>query len=69
MNTTLSGIRVVELSTFIAVPACARFFADLGAEVVKIEGIKGVIRNTFGEINESFLDYVVRKYYDKYLED
>ena len=35
----------------------------------KIEGIKGVIRNTFGEINESFLDYVVRKYYDKYLED
>ena len=35
----------------------------------KVEGIKGVIRNTFGEINESFLDYVVRKYYDKYLED
>ena len=41
MNTTLSGIRVVELSTFIAVPACARFFADLGAEVVKIEAPAG----------------------------
>ncbi len=41
MNTTLSGIRVVELSTFIAVPACARFFADLGADVVKIEAPSG----------------------------
>ncbi len=41
MNTTLSGIRVVELSTFIAVPACARVFADLGAEVVKIEAPSG----------------------------
>ena len=41
MNNTLSGIRVVELSTFIAVPACARFFADLGAEVVKIEAASG----------------------------
>lgn len=41
MNDTLKGIRVVELSTFIAVPACARFFADLGAEVVKIEAASG----------------------------
>ena len=32
---------MVELSTFIAVPACARFFADLGAEVVKIEAASG----------------------------
>ena len=41
MNNTLEGIRVVELSTFIAVPACARFFADLGAEVIKIEAAGG----------------------------
>ena len=41
MNDTLKGIRVVELSTFIAVPACARFFADLGAEVIKVEAASG----------------------------
>ena len=33
----LEGIRVVEMSTFIAVPACARYFAEFGAEVIKIE--------------------------------
>lgn len=33
----LSGIKVVELATFIAAPCCCRFLADLGAEVVKVE--------------------------------
>ena len=33
----LEGIRVVEMSTFIAVPACARYFAEFGADVIKIE--------------------------------
>ncbi|MDR0489909.1 MAG: CoA transferase [Oscillospiraceae bacterium] len=33
----LEGIRVIEMSTFIAVPACARFFAEFGADVIKIE--------------------------------
>lgn len=41
MNTTLSGIKVIELSTFIAVPACARFFADNGADVIKVEAKSG----------------------------
>ena len=41
MNKTLSGIKVVELSTFIAVPACARFFADMGADVIKVEAKGG----------------------------
>ncbi len=41
MNTTLSGLKVVELSTFIAVPACARFFADNGADVIKVEARGG----------------------------
>jgi cinnamoyl-CoA:phenyllactate CoA-transferase len=41
MNDTLSGVKVVELSTFIAVPACARFFADNGADVIKIEAAGG----------------------------
>ncbi|MCL2391457.1 MAG: CoA transferase [Oscillospiraceae bacterium] len=33
----LEGVKVVEMSTFIAVPACARFFAEFGADVIKIE--------------------------------
>lgn len=38
---TLQGIKVIELSTFVAAPVCARMLGDLGAEVVKIEGFKG----------------------------
>jgi len=37
----LEGIRVIEMSTFIAVPACARFFAEFGADVIKIEAKNG----------------------------
>jgi cinnamoyl-CoA:phenyllactate CoA-transferase len=37
----LEGIKVVELATFIAVPACGRYLADLGASVVKVEPPNG----------------------------
>ena len=37
----LEGIKVVVLATFIAAPCCARFLADLGAEVIKIEAPAG----------------------------
>jgi crotonobetainyl-CoA:carnitine CoA-transferase CaiB-like acyl-CoA transferase len=33
----LEGVKVVELATVIAAPACAAVLADLGAEVLKIE--------------------------------
>jgi len=33
----LEGLKVIEMSTFIAVPACARYFAEFGADVIKIE--------------------------------
>ena len=33
----LEGVKVLELATFIAAPCCARFLADLGAEVIKVE--------------------------------
>jgi cinnamoyl-CoA:phenyllactate CoA-transferase len=41
MMDVLRGVKVIEMSTFIAVPACARFFADNGAEVIKIEAKGG----------------------------
>jgi len=37
----LEGVKVVELATFIAGPCCARYLADLGAEVIKIEPPNG----------------------------
>ena len=35
------GVRVVELASILAAPSAARVFADLGADVVKIEGNGG----------------------------
>ncbi|WP_291236523.1 CoA transferase, partial [Frisingicoccus sp.] len=37
----LEGIRVVDLSTFIAGPSCGRILANYGAEVIKVEAPKG----------------------------
>lgn len=41
MSGPLSGVKVVELSTFVAAPVCARLLADLGAEVIKVERLTG----------------------------
>ncbi|AJD30649.1 3-(aryl)acryloyl-CoA:(R)-3-(aryl)lactate CoA-transferase FldA [Clostridium sporogenes] len=41
-NTNMfSGVKVIELANFIAAPAAGRFFADGGAEVIKIESPAG----------------------------
>jgi len=40
-NSILSGIKVVEMSTYIAGPSCARILADWGAEVIKVETPRG----------------------------
>lgn len=37
----LAGLRVVEICNTIAGPACARYLADFGAEVIKIEPLEG----------------------------
>lgn len=40
-NKPLSGVKVIELATFIAAATAGRFLADLGADVIKIESEKG----------------------------
>ena len=37
----MDGIKVVELATVVAAPACAALMADLGAQVIKIEAPAG----------------------------
>jgi len=41
MSKCLEGIRVVEFSTFVASSATGRMMAEMGADVIKVEPIKG----------------------------
>ena len=54
MKKPLEGVKVIEMSTFIAVPACSRFFAEFGAEVIKIES-KGGDAVRFNGVSEGRL--------------
>ena len=48
----LSGLKVVEMATYIAAPGAGGILADWGADVIKIEGIHGdPIRNFFKGTN------------------
>ncbi len=41
MSAPLQGVRVVELGAYTTGPLCARYLSNLGAEVVKVEPLKG----------------------------
>jgi crotonobetainyl-CoA:carnitine CoA-transferase CaiB-like acyl-CoA transferase len=41
MNLPMADVRVVEVANFVAAPSAAAVLADLGADVVKVEPLRG----------------------------
>ena len=46
LTKSFAGLRVLDFSTTIAGPHCARMLADMGAEVIKIESAEGETMRT-----------------------
>jgi crotonobetainyl-CoA:carnitine CoA-transferase CaiB-like acyl-CoA transferase len=46
LTKSFEGLRVLDFSTTIAGPHCARMLADMGAEVIKIESVEGETMRT-----------------------
>lgn len=59
MSKPLEGYKVVDLTTFVAAPVCARLLADMGAQVIKVEHPRGDGWREFG------INYNVRFSHDE----
>ena len=46
----LSGIRIVDMTTFLAAPTVARIMGEWGADVIKVEPPKGDAERTQGAV-------------------
>ena len=57
----LEGIRVLNLSRFIAGPYIGRLLADLGADVVKVEPPEGDVTRLFGVVRNGLSGLYVQQ--------
>ena len=37
----LKGMKVIDMASFVAAPICAKILADYGADVIRVEALKG----------------------------
>src|SRR5471030_2417796 len=51
---SLHGLRVLDFSTTIAGPHCARMLADMGAEVIKVESAEGETMRSRPPLRDGF---------------